>query len=205
MDLQAAVVLNEAQFPEPVHEEANPRAGGADHLGQSFLADLGNNGIGDGLPAEMSQQHQNPSEPLFTGVEELVDEVFFVADVARQQIRYKHVGKRMFAVKHTDHHLLIHPQKLAVGHGRGGSHAQELTCQRSLAEKVSLAHDADRRFLAGLGHHREPYFAFLDIENSVCPVPLRVYVLLFWNRYNLPAFTDRLEESVWVEIAFVLC
>src|ERR1035437_4233190 len=73
MDLQTAVVVNESQFPEPVHEEAHPRAGRADHLGQSFLTDLGDNGFRNALLAEMSQQQQNPGESLFTGVEELVN------------------------------------------------------------------------------------------------------------------------------------
>ncbi len=73
MDLQTAVVVNKSQFPEPVHEEANPRAGRADHLGQSFLTDLGDNGFGNAFLAEMSQQQQNPGESLFTGVEEVVN------------------------------------------------------------------------------------------------------------------------------------
>jgi len=193
--LQTAVVMNKAQFSEPVHEEANPRAGRANHLGQSFLTDLGHNGIGNSLLAEMSQQQQNPGESFFTGIEQLVDEVIFVADIARQQVRDKHVGKRVFAVKHTHHHLLVHPQQLAVGHGRGGPHAQELPGQRSLTKKVSLADYADRRFLARLGHYREPHFAFLNIEDSIRRVPLCVNPLLFQNRHKLPAIADRREEN----------
>ena len=33
VNLQSAIVANEAQFPEPVHEEAHSRTGGAHHLG----------------------------------------------------------------------------------------------------------------------------------------------------------------------------
>jgi hypothetical protein len=43
--LHTSVLLNKAQFPEPIHEEANPRAGRANHLGQSFLTDLGDKGL----------------------------------------------------------------------------------------------------------------------------------------------------------------
>ena len=45
VDLQPAVVLDEAQLAELVHEEADARAGRADHLRQRFLADLGDDGF----------------------------------------------------------------------------------------------------------------------------------------------------------------
>jgi hypothetical protein len=42
VDLQPpAVIVNEAQCPEPVHEKADPRAGCAYHLSESLLADFG--------------------------------------------------------------------------------------------------------------------------------------------------------------------
>jgi hypothetical protein len=40
MDLQIAVVFDETQLAEFVHEEAHTRASGADHLGKSGLADF---------------------------------------------------------------------------------------------------------------------------------------------------------------------
>jgi hypothetical protein len=42
MDLQTPVVADESQFPEPVHEKANPGSGGTHHFGQSLLANFGN-------------------------------------------------------------------------------------------------------------------------------------------------------------------
>ena len=60
MDLEAALdsagIVDEAQFPEPVHEEADSRAGGSHHFGQSFLADLWDDRLRNTLLAEMSQQ-----------------------------------------------------------------------------------------------------------------------------------------------------
>src|SRR4029077_16018155 len=53
VDLQPAVVLDEAQLAELVHEEADPRAGGADHLRQRFLADLRDDGFRPPLLAEV--------------------------------------------------------------------------------------------------------------------------------------------------------
>ena len=45
VDLKAAVVLDEAQFPELVHEEIDARARCANHLGQRFLRHLGENSV----------------------------------------------------------------------------------------------------------------------------------------------------------------
>ena len=74
MDLQSTLaIVDEAQLSEPVHEEADPRPGGADHLGKRLLTDLRNYRLGYALLAEMSQQEQNPSESFFAGIEELVD------------------------------------------------------------------------------------------------------------------------------------
>ena len=46
MDLKPAVVVNKAQFPEPIHEEADPRARCADHFRQRLLTDLGHYTLG---------------------------------------------------------------------------------------------------------------------------------------------------------------
>src|SRR5690349_11170854 len=56
VDLQTAVVVDESQFPEPVHEEANPRAGGPNHLGQGLLTYFGNHALGHAFLAEMGEQ-----------------------------------------------------------------------------------------------------------------------------------------------------
>ena len=42
IDLKLTVIANEAQFPEPVHEEVDSRAGRSHHLCQSLLTDFGN-------------------------------------------------------------------------------------------------------------------------------------------------------------------
>ena len=52
----AARVINEAQRPELVHEMADPRPGGADHLGQVFLIDSGMDSFGSAFLAKMRQQ-----------------------------------------------------------------------------------------------------------------------------------------------------
>ena len=56
MNLQAAIVVNEAQFLESVHEETNARAGGADHPGQGLLTDFRHHGLRNALLAEVGEQ-----------------------------------------------------------------------------------------------------------------------------------------------------
>src|ERR1035438_2065065 len=103
VDLQpafrAAGVIHKTQFPEPVHEKAHPRTSGPNHLGQSLLADFGDHSLGHTFLAKMSEQKKDSSQPLFAGVEQLVDQIFFIADIARQQIRHEQIGKRVFAVQ----------------------------------------------------------------------------------------------------------
>ena len=97
MDLQctfcAARVVNKAQLSEPVHEEADPRSRGADHLRQGFLADLWDHGFRNAFLAEMSEQQKYPGQSLFAGIKQLVDQILFVTDVAREQLGHKHFRK----------------------------------------------------------------------------------------------------------------
>jgi len=37
----ALAIVHEAQLSEPIHEEAHPRPGRADHLGERLLTDIG--------------------------------------------------------------------------------------------------------------------------------------------------------------------
>jgi hypothetical protein len=52
----ASVIINEPQFPEPVHEKANPRPGCAYHFRERFLTHLGDDSLGLTFLAKMRQQ-----------------------------------------------------------------------------------------------------------------------------------------------------
>jgi hypothetical protein len=53
VDFERVVVLDEAKFPEFVHEEAHARPRGPDHLRQHLLTDLGKDGFGLAVLAEV--------------------------------------------------------------------------------------------------------------------------------------------------------
>src|SRR5271157_1171510 len=86
VNVQSAVIVDEAQLAEPVHEEVDSGARGANDLGQHLLADFGNHRLGFALLPEVRQQEQHPRQPLFAGVEKLVYQVLLNADVAGEQI-----------------------------------------------------------------------------------------------------------------------
>ena len=89
-NLKATVVVYEAQFPELVHEGVNPRARRAYHLSQCFLTDLWNFGsFAYAVFAEASKQQENAGQSLLAGIEKLINQIFPVADVLRQQVLHE--------------------------------------------------------------------------------------------------------------------
>ena len=65
MNLEFAVVLDQSELPELVHEGVDPRTGRPDPRGQRFLADLGNGRFKLPLLTEIGKEQEDPSEPLF--------------------------------------------------------------------------------------------------------------------------------------------
>jgi hypothetical protein len=90
--LAATIVVNEAQFPEPVHKKTHPRTSGSYHFRQGLLADLRNDGLRNPFLAKTSEHQKHTDQSLFAGIEQLVDQVLFITDIARQQMRYEQIG-----------------------------------------------------------------------------------------------------------------
>jgi hypothetical protein len=103
VNLEPAVVLDEAQFPEFVHEEVDARACRANHLRQDLLRQFGQHALGLVLLPISRQEQQRAGEALLAGVEELIDQVLFDADVSRQHVRDESVRERGLLVEHPEH------------------------------------------------------------------------------------------------------
>src|SRR5678815_5006229 len=86
VDLYLAVVLDEPKVSKFVHEEVDARTRRPDHFGKGFLGDLRYPPLRSRLIAVPGQQQQSPRQPLFAGVEDMIDEVGFDADVPRQHV-----------------------------------------------------------------------------------------------------------------------
>jgi len=81
MDLDLAIIADETELAEFVHEEADAGTGGADHLRQYFLADLNLDRPRAAFLAEVRQQQQKPRQPFLARIEQLIDQVGFNAAV----------------------------------------------------------------------------------------------------------------------------
>ena len=81
MDVEPAIVVNEAQFLEFVHEHINPGARGANHFRQRFLRYFGENSLRLAFLAVASKQQKSAGQPLFAGIKELIDQILLESDV----------------------------------------------------------------------------------------------------------------------------
>src|ERR1700730_13782214 len=91
MYLDVSVVFNKSQVPEFVHERVDAATCRSDHLGQSFLADLGNDELRFARLAELRQQQKDAGQTFFARIEQLIGEVLFDPDVPLQQKRHEYL------------------------------------------------------------------------------------------------------------------
>jgi hypothetical protein len=70
VDLKSAiVVLNEAEFPEFVHEKVDSGARCANHFRQHLLGNFGKQLLRSGFLAVASEQQKSPSQPFLARIE----------------------------------------------------------------------------------------------------------------------------------------
>ena len=81
MDLKSAIVMNEAQFPEFVHEKIHPRSRCANHFRQHLLRYFGKHLLRLGFRAVASEQQKSPSQPFLARIEKLIDQILLDSDV----------------------------------------------------------------------------------------------------------------------------
>ena len=86
IDFQIAVVIDEPEVSELVHEEVDPRTRRPDHFCKRLLRDLRYPLFRSLLIAIPRQQQERPRQPLFTGVEKMIDEIGFDAEVPLQHV-----------------------------------------------------------------------------------------------------------------------
>ena len=166
IDLEAAVVFDEAKFPELVHEEVDTGPRRADHLGERFLRQLWQVALRRVRFAIAREQQQRTSEPLFARVEELIDEVLFDPDVSDEHVGDETVRELRLLVQRANHLLFRDPHHRRRHHGCRRTHPQRLSCQATLAEKVAGSEHGDNRLFACRRHDRELHAAILDIEDA---------------------------------------
>ena len=108
--MKSAVVLDESEFSEFVHEKIHTRASGADHFCQRFLRDKRQYAVRLIVFAVTRKQEKSPSKTLFAGIEKLVDQVFFDPDVSGEDVRDEEVREGMFGMERARHLFLFDEQ-----------------------------------------------------------------------------------------------
>ena len=92
VDLDFAVVLDEAQLPELVHEHIDPRTRCADDFRQHLLRYLLKYPLWLVFLAIASEEQKGTRQSLLRRVEELIDQVRLNPDVPRQHVMDETVG-----------------------------------------------------------------------------------------------------------------
>ena len=69
MNLDLAVIANEAKLAKLIHEEADSRACGADHFCQGLLAHVGRDRLRRAFLSEICQKKEKARKTLLAGIE----------------------------------------------------------------------------------------------------------------------------------------
>ena len=171
--MQAAVVFDEAEFAEFVHEEIDAGASGADHFGEHFLGNFGQDALELVFFAVAREEQEGAGETLFAGVEELIDEILFDADISGEHEGDEAIGEFVFGVKDANHLGFFDDERGGGSDGGGGSDADGLAGEAAFAEEIARPQDGDDGFFASFVDDGEPDSALLDVEDVSARVALR--------------------------------
>src|SRR6478736_7647365 len=100
MDMNLAVVVNEAQLAKLVHKRIYSRAGGTDHFRKHRLAYLCLDGLRFSLCAEIREEKKLSCEALFARVEKLIDQISLYACGPFQLVQNEELGELSLFVDH---------------------------------------------------------------------------------------------------------
>jgi hypothetical protein len=92
IDFDPAVVLDETEFPEFVHEKIHARTRGPDHFRKRFLGNVWEQSVRMLSLPVASEQEQRARKALLARIEELIDQIFFHANIVRQHVPDEMVG-----------------------------------------------------------------------------------------------------------------
>src|SRR6267378_862850 len=175
MDL--AVVLDEAQFPEFVHEKIDLGPRRANHLRQHLLRYFGQHLLRMALRAIAREQQERARQAFLGRVEELVYQVFLGSYVSRKHISNEAVGELVFLVERANHLDFLNDEH-GGSYNRGRSrHANGLARKATLPKKIARSKDRHNGFFAGLINNGELYTAVLNVHHTRSRITLRVDLL----------------------------
>ena len=197
--MQAAVVLDETQLPELVHEEIYAGSGSADHFREHFLRDFGKNPLEFVFLAIAREKQQRTRQTLFAGIEELIDQVLLDSDIPREHECDKAVGKLMFGVKDTNHLGFFDYERGGWRNGGRRTNPNRLTSEASFANEIPRPQDGHDRLFARFIDDGESYSTFLNVEDTPARITLREDRFFSLEFSDLAGHTCRIKKFLGVE------
>src|SRR6266852_5041535 len=177
VDVDLAVVLDESEFPEFVHEKIDPGPRCANHLRQRLLRHFGKHFLRLASRAIVRKQQQGARQSFLAGVEKVVDQVLLDSYVSRQHIRNEAVGESMFSMEHACHLAFLNEEHGGRRNRGRASHANGPARKAPFSKKIPGSKDRYNGFLAGLVNNGELYTAFLNVHHTRSRITLRVDLL----------------------------
>jgi len=151
-----SVVFEVPKLPEAVHEEADARPGGTDHLSQSLLRDRWNLRIRLARLAKIRHQQEDPGQTPFAGVEQLIDQVRLRPYAAKKHEVQEECREEVFIVQNVQHLFARDFERHACNNGRGcGSTNSRGRSEAFFAEKVIGGKQRDGGLFALFGDNSE--------------------------------------------------
>jgi hypothetical protein len=98
-----AIVFDEAHFLKFIHEKTDASARGSDNSRQSLLRHLANDFLRLVFVPVASKEKESASQPFFTGVEKLIDQILLDTDVPGKHLRHETIRQFMVSVKRAEH------------------------------------------------------------------------------------------------------
>ena len=197
--LDFAVVLDEAQFSEFIHKKIHARTRGADHARQGLLGNFREDAFWLLLFAVAREEQQCAGEAFLTGVEELVDQVFFHPDIVREHVLDEMVGQLMLGMEHAEQLVFLDDEKGGRCNRCSRGHASRLAGHAALAEEVAGAKHRDHCLLSRVIHHGQFHAAFLDVHDAISGVALRVDRFASPEVCDVPRYSRGIEKDLRVE------
>jgi hypothetical protein len=174
LDLDPAVVVDKAQLPELVHEEVDAPACSPHDFGERFLRQSRHNPLRRAVLRSVPRQEQKRTgEPPFNRVEEMVDEIFFDADISLEHVCQELFVELGLRVQHLEHVPLVnHGDGARIQRDSGGD-VDLLSGETSFSEKVPWLKHADDRLLAPRREHYKFHRSLLEIHHVTALGALR--------------------------------
>jgi len=174
VDVQPTVILDEAELPEFIHEEIDARACRADPRRQNVLVDSWNDRFQLSLFAEIGEEQEQPGEPAFARIEQLINQISLDLNVTRQQECHEPLRKHWLFVEDPDHRGFFDSDNRRFRHRGSGGQMQGLAGQTSFAKEVTGREHGDDTFLTLLGDDRELDLACFDVVDGIRRISLPV-------------------------------